>query len=464
MACGTNHATHAMGRPLVAVEAGYELSKVQQKLARLLHRVKWPVPPAFRLDLSQLQLDKWSASHSLWLNLWQLHEAAKVSQAQIKQMEAAASKLPILQCLHIIGRPKVPFTQSSVEGVLLSLLARHAAVLTLQVMRVQMPLDLPALQHLVLSFNASEAEWEASGRRMLDYDLLPAIGLLKGLKSLYIRSDDRYADGIPIIATDLTGCVHLKHVVVQGIRLGGKLVLPAECAFHAKCEITYNYEVTEYVADQVTELIVRDHPSTSPVMADISRWYSGWLLRHTPPMHNLKQLRLVMSKDCIDKSKEDGVLKVHFKSGHTPNLEVLELDMPCGVDVEMHPIPQLKVLVLISTGVLQLHELICQAPQTLKQVYLQSGKAFPPDYRTELEKWCAQESWAGLRLLEYLNEEQDSWTAQMPKGFQPSNLRDCYCGACPECLVRAGVPILCDQAWTRDGFEKYLRHHCNENA
>ncbi len=197
-------------------------------------------------------------------------------------------------------------------------------------------------------------------------------------------------------------------------------------------------------------------------MCAISTWPSGWLLEYIPRMENLKHLRLLMTEECIaEESRKEGVLKVHFKSGVTPNLEILELEMPCGADVEMDPIPPLKVLVLISTGTLQLHELIRQAPQTLKQVYLQSRKAFPPDYKTELETSCAQDSWAGLRLLEYLKEGQDSWTAQMPKGFQPNNLRECYCGACPECLARAGVPILCDQAWTRDGFEKHLRHHCN---
>ena len=47
----------------------------------------------------------------------------------------------------------------------------------------------------------------------------------------------------------------------------------------------------------------------------------------------------------------------------------------------------------------------------------------------------------------------------MPASFHPRDLRECCCGACPEYLVRGGVPILCDNAWTRDGFEKHLKPH-----
>ncbi len=462
MACGTNRAS-CHGRPLLAAEVGYELGKVQQNLVRLFHRVMWPLFPGCCLDLSQLQLNKWSTSHSLWINTWQLHEAAKVSPAQFEQLKAVASKLPVLQCLHIIGRPEMPLTKGSIEEVLVSLLAKHALVLTLQVKRVQMPLEFPALQHLVVDIDSAKNYrpwWEED----IEHSLFEAISMLKGLKTLYLQS----SDGIPICATDLTGSVHLTHIAVQGIILVArdKLALPAGCLLHAHSAVhQVCQEVSEDVAPLVTGLTIGYNPSYGGQMSDINRWDGGWVLRYTPQMERLKRLRLLMTKECIDeKSSKEGVLKVHFKSGLTPNLEILELNMPCGVEVEMDPIPPLKVLVIISTGTLHLHKLIHQAPPTLKHMYLQSGKAFPPDYRTELEESCAQEPRAELRLLEYLIMEQDSWTAQMPKGFQPSNLKECYCGACPECLARAGVPILCDQAWTRDGFEKHLRHHCNRNV
>ena len=77
---------------------------------------------------------------------------------------------------------------------------------------------------------------------------------------------------------------------------------------------------------------------------------------------------------------------------------------------------------------------------------------------------CAQESWAGVRLLEYVKEEQHGWTARMIANFQPRDLHECCCGACPACLAQAGVPILCDQAWTRDGFKQHLRSHGSKNS
>ena len=105
-------------------------------------------------------------------------------------------------------------------------------------------------------------------------------------------------------------------------------------------------------------------------------------------MQNLKQLRLVMSTDCMaEESRKNGELKVHFKSGHTPSLEVLELNLPCNMEVEMDPIPPLKSLILVSAGTLGLHKPICQAPMaTLKHMHLQSGAAFPPDYRALLQE------------------------------------------------------------------------------
>ena len=103
---------------------------------------------------------------------------------------------------------------------------------------------------------------------------------------------------------------------------------------------------------------------------------------------------------------------------------------------------------------------LCQPPMNrLKQMYLHSGAAFSPIYKAALKGAYVREAWAGVRLLDYVREEQDCWTAQMPINFQPGSLQECCCRACPECLARAGVPVLCDQAWTSHGFDKPLRPH-----
>jgi len=39
-------------------------------------------------------------------------------------------------------------------------------------------------------------------------------------------------------------------------------------------------------------------------------------------------------------------------------------------------------------------------------------------------------------------------------------LRACACRACPDCLGRAGVPLVAAQAWRREGFDRLLAPLC----
>ena len=102
----------------------------------------------------QLQLKKWPACHSLFLNLHRLHKSGELTLEQMAETEEAARKAATLHCLHIISRPQVPLMDSSVEAVLVRHLAEHASVMTLQVRTLTMPLDFPKLQHLVLDLGA----------------------------------------------------------------------------------------------------------------------------------------------------------------------------------------------------------------------------------------------------------------------------------------------------------------------
>ena len=154
-----------------------------------------------------------------------------------------------------------------------------------------------------------------------------------------------------------------------------------------------------------------------------------------------------------------------------PQLETLELNVQCGcqVIVTIEEEVPLKSLVLIAAGTLYLsHSMWFQGPKTsteishtLKQMYLQSNTAIFPS-RSTLAKDGFYIGHLGLQVgpIEYAREGLCR-TARMPAGFQPSNLQECCCGACPECLARTGVPIMCEQAWTRDGFAKHLRLCCS---
>ena len=259
-ACGTSPASYTLRRSLVAAEVRNDPGKYGRLLVRLLQLNKGPNVYTWRLNLRQLQLKRWSTCHSLWLNLWQLHKAAEVTPAQVKHIQQAASTLPMLQCLHIIGRPEVPLTQSSVEGVLLSLLVRHAAVLTLRVMRVLMPLDFPTLQHLVLDVD-SGAIYLSRGKGCVEVEskLFPAISMLKGLKTLYVQSSESFCTQ----GADLTGCVRLTHVALQRIELIHKLALPAGCLLHAHTGSVDNIDMTRWMAHSVTGLTARENPKAT---------------------------------------------------------------------------------------------------------------------------------------------------------------------------------------------------------
>ena len=189
----------------------------------------------------------------------------------------------------------------------------------------------------------------------------------------------------------------------------------------------------------------------------------------------LKSLRLALKKDQLSARHREGEpLQLNFCSSWGP-LEVLELDVECDMAVYMDPVHNLKLLVAIALGSLTFHESPleldrwtprCQCSKlcgpsmtTLKRMYLRSGKTFSEAYLAAPEAPRACKQHAEMRFLDYVSKEQCGWKAQMPEGFYTGSLHECCCHACPECLARAGVPILCEQGWTGDGFDKYLRRN-----
>ncbi len=178
-------------------------------------------------------------------------------------------------------------------------------------------------------------------------------------------------------------------------------------------------------------------------------------------MCNLKELRL------NSRYPEEVILVVHKWS--MPNLEVLELDVQGDLFLYLLPGLALQRLVLITAGSMHLNERECLlAKQTctprLTELYLQSSGPFPPSDMAALLARYAKQPCTEVKLSDYVTDKQRRCIAQMPASFQPGNLRECCCGACPECLARGGVPIVCDKAWTRDGVEKHLKPHVRRST
>lgn len=215
---------------------------------------------------------------------------------------------------------------------------------------------------------------------------------------------------------------------------------------HAICDISYTGVgiVSVYeVANLVTELSLR---------CALYCWTIGCLLwEFQPSMRNLTFLRINLLQGISDgKMAEDNMM---ITPDSTPNLKVLELHMNCNMGVHIDSSMPLQSVVVVAAGTLHLFEMEnggAPAPlATLKRMYLQSGAPLEPSYREGLEGLDTNVHRAGKRLLQSIKEKPSSWTAAVPLGYQPGDLQECCCGACPECLARVGVPIPWKRAWTK---------------
>ena len=453
--CGSadSPAVHTLRRPWLATEVRSECDGASGNEQVLLR---------------QLQLKWWPICHSVCINLRQYHEAPTLTQAQIKQIELAAKAMPSLSCLHIIGRESVNLTKSSIEGVLVGILARQAAVLTLQVERVLRFPDLPNLRHLALDIDIPYEHWEHDS-----VALFSAISVLKGLTTLFLSSSSkRYLSGCILFRlADLTECVHLRHVGLHGIILG-EAQIPPGCHLHVN-DIPKHWLGFMHEADN-------DHMTTGLTMRHRSgmKWlhmrHGSWFNRprtRATIMHSLRHLRVTLDKETVlDRPGPwcgSFTIDVYFAPDTAPGLEVLEMDVQGGLFISIDLLLPLKALVLIAAGKLQLSEPVWRkAPRIpLKEMYLQSGTAFLPYHEAVSEASYAKGSWAALlKDSEFVRQEQGHWTTCMPATFTPCNLQECCCGACLGCLVRAGVPVDCEQGWTGDGFEEHQRRYWQRGA
>ena len=380
--------------------------------------------------------------------------------------------------------------------MLINTLAKHALVLTIQTKALRKPLDLPNLQHLALDIDSSSTSYLS--RHKQHEAFFSAFYKLKGLKTLYIQSSSWSGAKISGNA-NLTGCVQLKYMAVQGVSLTGKVVLPSECHLHG---ISMPHgklcEVTSAAAHLFRGLTIRQRATWSHQMLaglhnELAQVYTKCV---APNMKNLTRLQLILDEGAhsYEQCERNEGLQLHIDSSKVPALEVLEVQLQpkLAMTIRIDLALPLRTLVISAAGALYFHELpmneMC-LPQitTLKDMYLQSGAALSPDYKKHLQDLQARRLPAQMGLLEYVKkklmkslharrspaetwllkyvkEEAGGWIAQMPAGFQPGNLQECCCSACPGCLARAGVPIICNQAWTSMGFNKHLRRHCNGAA
>ena len=421
LACGTCSTTYKLRKILGVAKVCSSSWDAEQDLA-------W-----------QLRLDKWPACHSLYFNLRGIYKTMNVTEGQIKQIEQAGSMLPLLQCLHIIGSSyDVIKVKGSVQALLMEALAQHVSVLTLRVSLMGVPLNLPNLQHLVLHLLPIPQEPSDA--------LFPTIESLKSLKTLYVRSNGYYYDIKGPL--DLRGCARLQHLALQKVIVKGVLTLPAGCLLH----VFSNFSLYECVTSPITSLIsglTLRHGTNSKLKVSSPLHLFMW----EPFVGNLKVLRLILSRNMLEKHSLWDSMSIDIGQSMAPRLEVLEVYVHSSLSVHIDPILPLGSIVVVTGGHLVLRHL-CDplagnySRGSLKQLYLQSGAPLCPAYNVCLETYYLAKSWPGahMKLSKSYKGPQNGWTLQMPASFTSHNLQGCCCNACPQCLVRAGVPIMCDKA------------------
>ena len=440
VACGTCPTTYKLRQRFVAAKVIMMLNDIEQGLAR------------------QLQLDKWPACHSLCLStrFINIYGAASVTEAQIKQIQEAGRLLPLLQCLHIIGSYYDDVKAgNSVQALLIEVLAKHVSVLTLEIYVVGAPLDFPNLQHLVL--------------HMLPFRDLqnfaahcPELNELINLKTLYLQSEYKTLEMRGTL--ELRGCARLQHVALQNLYFEGPLTLPSGCLLHVFGEPELYNSVNSAIATSVSGLTLRHstewalkYPSCLP------------LLKWAPMMRGLKVLRLILSKKSLQKYSLWDSVRIDLDSGKSPCLEVLEVVVHSSLSIHIDPRLPLRSIIVATAGHLVLRHLSDPLSShtlryTLKELYFQSGAPLLPAYNVCLERYYTTELGPQMRLSKSYKGRHSGWTMRMPITFTPSNMQKYCCNACPECLAQAGVPIMCDNIWTREGFDKHVGWWCYFSA
>ena len=235
-ACGTSRASFAARNLFVAAEVCCNPFGNEDICKELLH------------------LAQWAMCHSLLLDVRQLPDWASFTPAQTRLITNTCKGLPFLKCLHIIGRDELVLRESSIEGILVKLLARHALVLTVKTLQVQMPLQFPALKHLVL-------ELPSYGQGYQFGSPFPAIRMAANLNTLHLLF--HRVPPATILATilygsaDLSVCKSLQCVALRNVRLKDGLRLHSGCTLHAVTSRRDAFEQLGTYANRISCLTIR---------------------------------------------------------------------------------------------------------------------------------------------------------------------------------------------------------------
>ncbi len=208
----------------------------------------------------------------------------------------------------------------------------------------------------------------------------------------------------------------------------------------------------------------------------------------------LAELRIVLDAASFPRGSEDYELRLRLDGGRLPALQLLEVDVPCALQLRVHAALEMRSLVVLAhslaafvwepsvspwcelnvrSGIRVISErarahsakvkrVHCPASHPWEAIFVRIATTPPDGVRRALrdlftKSYHPRGASSGAACTEHAGS---AWRGAAPADVCLSDLRACSCRTCLDCLSRARVPLAAAQAWRRAGFDRLLAPLC----
>ncbi len=429
-ACCTSHATFAARRVIACAKPR-----------------SWEDTAAERE--SQWAFDKWPLCQSLFVNTEDFDQSSEGWKG------ASVPALPSSCALHKVHMisPRCIDSQS-VEGFLLRELCSTIEILSIHAPTIAHFPVFEDLRILVLHIGN-----DSTTHINRNTQTLSAIASLQSLRTLYVEADSVEVS----VPNDLRHCAHLLRMGIKGVLFTESLQLPEKCSLTMEKYAGNLRFSSRQVIPSVEALLIRSSARNLRAESLNTRGANMFI-----PMKlaNLVELRIVLEDTIFSgvsgAAGQHRTLRLRIDCMTTPNLEELNVDVPCGLHMHFTRGTELMALAAVARGPIEITAEGEWLESSLLSIFLQSKANFSEELRKFLMYLSMGARCSELELI----EGDGVWEARCPGNYSPFSqgdmfaLRHCLCGACFPCLSRQGLSVPCEQAWRPAGFERLLAPLC----
>jgi len=202
----------------------------------------------------------------------------------------------------------------------------------------------------------------------------------------------------------------------------------------------------------------------------------------------LAELRIVLDAASFPRGSEDCELRLRIDGGRLPALRLLEVDLPCALQLRIHAALEMRSLIVLAQSLAafvwepsvspwceknmrsgirvisdraraysaKVKRVHCPASHPWEAIFVRIASAPPDEVRGALRNlftmsYHPRGAGSGAACTEHAG---GGWRGAAPADVCLSDLRACSCRACLDCLSRARVPLIAAQAWRRAGFDR----------